>query len=225
MAGWDTFGDMKNRVRDGIADYTDAFNSVEEIGNAVNEGVFMLHQIMRSLKKGNFFNSTPEEVTISSSGNFVTLTNDIAEIDEIIPKNDADKYIIFERRDRHSEEFRGYLHVRSDEVFGDPVYILFDIVRDKTLIYAPRPASDKVVNVYRIDPPTEMTLDGDTPQPRKEYRPIVVEYAVRKLKAKEESGEHLSNEKLMEFLLENMAKAESQKINTNLDTVDDFDIQ
>ena len=38
MANWDTFLDMKNRVKVGLADHLDIFFSIEEVGVAINEG-------------------------------------------------------------------------------------------------------------------------------------------------------------------------------------------
>jgi hypothetical protein len=60
--------------------------------------------------------------------------------------------------------------------------------------------------VFTVQEPVLMSADADVPTIRAIWRPLVVEYAVQKLKGKEETGEYTSNAKLLTFLLENLSK-------------------
>lgn len=222
MANFDTFGDLKNRVRDGLADHRDLFFSEAEIEAALNEGQWEIYKILHTQNQGEFFNATPETITLSNSTNYYALTNDFAAVDEIRPTNDSDRWRRFMFKSRHDQEFRDLLNYPSDILYYDDSLFYFDVVSDKTLIIVPRVMVSLSVQVYTIKQPVEMTLDADTPTLKKIWRPLAIEYAVRKLKNKEETGEYASHEKLLGFLLDNLGKFAGPRAETNSLTVESY---
>jgi len=206
MANWDTFVDLKNRVKDGLADHLDIFFSSEEIGVAINEGQWEIYKIIHSQNRGEFFNVTPETITLTSSTNYYTLTNAFAWVDEIRPTDENQRYRCFLFKSRHDQEFRRLLNDFPNHYFGDSDSFYYDVVGDQTLCIVPRVVSNLGVQVFTVQEPVLMSADADVPTIRAIWRPLVVEYAVQKLKGKEETGEYTSNAKLLTFLLENLSK-------------------
>ena len=222
MANWDTFLDMKNRVKDGLADHLDIFFSIEEIGIAINEGQWEIYKIIHSQNRGEFFNIVPETITLTSTSNYYSLLNQFAWIDEIRPIDDEQRYRIFLYKSRHDQEFRRLLNDFPNHFFGDADSFYYDVVGDKTLCIVPRVSMDLVVEVFTVQEPVLMSADIDQPTIRAIWRPLVVEYAIRKLKGKEETGEYTSNDKLLAFLLENLSKYCGPRGGTNQLTVEGY---
>lgn len=222
MAGWDTFGDLKDRVRDNVADHTDRFYSANEIGYAINEGQWELFKLLHSANVGFFFNSTATPLTINSSSDTWDLGKDFASVDEIIPTNDTDKFRKFTFRSRHAEDFRSMLGLPTSQLW-DPDEFFYDVVSDQKLMIVPRPLSSIPLSIYTIDVPPEMTSDSDTPTIKKIFRSWIVEYASIKLKGKEESGEYISHAKLIEFLSTNILTYTRNRGGTNPGVVSEFD--
>ena len=54
MADFATFGQLKDRVREGLADFTDTFYTSTEIGLATNEGVWEIYKLLQSAHIGFF---------------------------------------------------------------------------------------------------------------------------------------------------------------------------
>jgi len=222
MADFATFGDLKNRVREGLADNTDTFFTATEIGVAVNEGVWELYKMLHAANIGFFFNLTPEVITITPSANYYTLTNNFAWVDQIMPVDPNNNALSFYYKDRHDEFFRDLLQAGADQFWTSSGTYFFDVVSDKTIVVVPRPSMTFNVNVYLVQDPIEMSADGDIPPLKTIFRPVVVEYAVRKLKNKEETGEYMSNEKLLAFLLESTSKYVKPRSGTNQLTVEAY---
>lgn len=222
MANFDNFGDLKDRVRDGLADHQDTFYSLDELNAAVNEGQWEIYKILHSENRGYLFNTTPEVITMTSTTNFYTLANEFGWVDEIRPTNDADRFRRFYYRSRHDTEFRDYINQPTDNMLSNNETFLYDVVANKTLIIAPRVAQNMSVEVFTVQDPITMTNNADIPQLKVIWRPLLVEYAVRKLKNKEETGEYLSNEKMLGFLLENLSKFAGPRGGTNPMVVDGY---
>jgi len=223
MADYTTFADMKNRVRDGLADHTDTFFTSTEIGVAINEGQWEIYKILHGANVGFFFNLTPETITLLPSTNYYTLVNQLAWIDEIIAdQNGVDNQVMFYYKDRHDQGFRDLLNLSTNQLFVNAGVYYYDVVNDKTLCIVPRPVSQFNVTVYTVQDPPEMSADGDLPSLKVIFRPLVVEYAVRKLKNKEETGEYLSHDKLLAFLLDNTSKYIKPRGGTNQLTVEEY---
>jgi len=230
MADFATFGQLKDRVREGLADFTDTFFSSTEIGVAINEGVWEIYKLLHSSNIGFFFNLTPEVIILRPSTNFYTLDNNFAWVDEIVPsvgtginaQFDASSQNMFYYKDRHDEQFRDMLNTSTNQYFGTNGTYFYDVIVDRTLIVVPRPSQDLQVSVYTVQDPIEMENDGDIPPLKPIFRTLVVQYAVRKLKDKEETGDYMSNEKLLGFLLESTAKYIKPRGGTNQLSVETY---
>jgi len=114
------------------------------------------------------------------------------------------------------------LNASTDDYYTNENDYFFDVIAEKTLVVAPRVSSTMSVYVYIVQDPAEMETDGETPPLKVLWRPLVIEYAVRKLKGKEETGEYLSHDKLLIFLLGNLSKYAGPRAGTNALTVEDF---
>lgn len=222
MASWDTFGDLKELVKDGLADHTDTFFSDKEVGDSVNEGIWEIYKILHATNRGYFFNTTPETITLTPNTFFYTLTNQFGWIDEIRATNQSDRAIRFFYQDRHSDLFREMFDFTNQAYYPLNGNYYFDVVDEKTMIIAPAPSQNLSVEVFIVQEPTELELNADTVPMKKLWRPLVVQYAIRKLKNKEETGEYLSTEKLLQFLLENLSKYAGPRGGTNPMVVDDY---
>lgn len=221
-SSWETFGDLKNLVKDGLADHTDTFFSDKEVGDSVNEGIWEIYKILHASNRGFFFNTTPESITLAPSTYFYTLTNEFGWVDEIRAKNAPDRSIRFFYQDRHSDLFREMFDFNNDTLYPINGNYYYDVVDNKSLLIVPAPTQSIEVEVFLVQDPTELE-DDITPVPMKKlWRPLVIQYAIRKLKNKEETGEYLSTEKLLQFLLENLSKYAGPRGGTNPSTVDDY---
>lgn len=227
MGNWTTWGDMKNRVRDGVADYTDTFFSIEEIEAALNDGLKQLYQIVKTHNVGFFFNTTPEVITLTPGVQYYPLTNLFGEVDRIEPVLPENKYKRFIYKNRHKEEFRYLATLGSDVTFGDVDTFYFDVVEEKTLFIVPNVTSSMGVNVWTVQEPANLPIDanGDASTAlivRDLFRPVITQYAIRKLKGKEETGEYTSDETLLSWMFENISKYIEQRVQTNIDHVEEF---
>lgn len=222
MGLYDTFSSLQDRVREGLADSTDTFFGPNEFKAALNEGCWEIYKILHSQNRGYFFNTTPESITLTTATAYYTLTNDFGWIDNIVPTNENDRYIRFVWRDRHEDEFKDMLNHPVDYSYPNSDTYYFDIVADKTLAIAPRVNTSLAVDVYLVQEPAEMENPGDVPPLKKIWRHLLVEYAVKKLKGKEETGEYLSHDKLLTFLLENLGKYSGPRSGTNLSVVPEY---
>lgn len=215
MADYDTVNDMLDRLHEGLADSQQQYFSPSEEIAALNEGVMQIYQIVDAENKGFFFGTTPETITLNSADNFYALVNEFGSVEEILPSALQNRYKIFERRSRTTPEFRGLFAQRQDTTYADEDRFLFDVVNDKTLVIVPRVQGTMDVDVYTIREPASMVAGAGTPPLKKAFRPLVVEYAVAKLKGKEETGEYTSHQGLFKFMLENLSKYCSPRAHTN----------
>ena len=222
MGAFDTFGMLKDRVREGLADSTDSFFTPTEIGLAINEGMWELYKIVHAANVGFFFNTTPETITLSPTTNFYNLTNDFAWIDEITPHDSDTNDMIFYFRDRHDQVFRDLLTLSVNQLFVASGVYYYDVVGNRSMVVVPRPSQSVQIDVYTVQDPTEMELDAAVPPFKPLFRPLIVEYAVRKLKNKEETGEYMSHEKLLGFLFDNASKYIKPRGGTNALVVDEY---
>lgn len=222
MASFATLADLQNRVREGLADSTDTFFSPTEMSAALTEGQWEIYKILHSQNRGYFFNSTPETITLTPSTNYYTLTNDFGWIDEIRPVADANRYIHFYYKSRHDQDFRDMLNFPTDQLYPNQDTFYYDVVGNKTFVIAPKITTTFDVEVFIIQDPAEMVSPGDTPALKPLWVPLQIEYAVRKLKGKEETGEYISHDQLMKFLLENLSKFAGPRGGTNQLTVEEF---
>jgi len=222
MGSFDTFGDLQDRVKDGLADHTDTFFSPTEVKAALNEGMWEIYKILHSENRGYFFNTIPETISLTPNTNYYDLTENFGWVDEMMPVNNPDRSIRFYYKSRHDQEFRDLLNASTDDYYTNENDYFFDVIAEKTLVVAPRVSSTMSVYVYIVQDPAEMETDGETPPLKVLWRPLVIEYAVRKLKGKEETGEYLSHDKLLIFLLGNLSKYAGPRAGTNALTVEDF---
>lgn len=222
MGLYDTFLDLQDRTKDDLADHTDTFFSPNEVMAALNTGLWEIYKVLHSENHGYYFNTTPEIITLDTTTNYYVLTDDFAWVDEIRPQDDSDRQRRFLYKSRHDQEFRDLLNLPTDQLYSNSDQFYYDVVSDKTLVIAPRVTTSMVVEVYPVSEPTEMTLDGDIPPIKKIWRHLVVEYAVRKLKNKEETGEYQSNAQLLAWLLENLSKYAGPRGGTNQLVVEDY---
>lgn len=222
MADFATFGQLKDRVREGLADFTDTFFTSTEIGVAINEGVWEIYKLLHAANIGFFFNLTPETVTLGPTTSYYTLTQNFAWIDEIQPVDPDQNTVQFYYKDRHDQGFRDLLQVSSNQLFTSSGTYFYDVVGDRTLIVVPKPTVIFDVLCYLVQDPIEMSLDGDIPPLKPIFRTLAVQYAVRKLKCKEETGDYMSNEKLLGFLLESTSKYIKPRGGTNQLSVETY---
>lgn len=224
MANYDTVNDLIDRLHEALADSSNEFYSeVEEVA-ALNDGLYQIYQIVHAHHVGFFFDSTPEQITLTPSTNFYSLTDDFGSIASIIPNSDDKKYILFEKTSKSNHRFKVFARQRSDENWGDVDRYLYDVVADKTLWIVPRVTSNMVVDVYTIQEPADMVAGAGTPPIKKIWRPLVVEYAALKLKGKEETGEYTSNETMMKFMLTNLEQYTQPRSEENPEVVEEFSL-
>jgi hypothetical protein len=143
------------------------------------------------------------------------LTNNFAWVDEIQPLDPDTNTVQFYYKDRHDEGFRDLLQAQSNQLYTSSGTYFYDVVGDKTLVIVPKPSVTFDVRCYLVQDPVEMSADGDIPPLKPIFRTLCVQYAVRKLKCKEETGEYMSNEKLFAFLLESTSKYIKPRGGTN----------
>jgi len=223
VANFDTVNDLLARLEESLADNTRQFFSLDEELAALNEGMYQLYMIVHAENAGFFFNSTPETLTLQPNQNFYTLTNPFAAIDMIRPTNDDDKFKTFYKMSRKDTAFRMLFQMPTTDVSGTPSEFYFDVVDDRTLVVAPTPLSAFDAEVYRIGEPTDMIAGTGTPPVKRFFCPAIVEYAARKLKGKEETGEYASHESLYKFIVENVSKHTQKRADTNVEYVDAYD--
>jgi hypothetical protein len=224
MANYDSFQDLRNRVTDGLADTTGKFFSQSEIDAAINDGVYQIFMLVHSHNIGFFFSATPILVNLLPNVNVYDLGTQFAAIDDVIPANtvDNDKEFLF--RSRHSRLFRQYLRsVGGNFNFGQATEYFYDIVGDKSVMVAPAPAIGFAANFFIIGEPADNTDPAQAVPLKRMFRPTVVEYAIRKLKSKEETGEYQSHSQLLTFLMSNLSRFIKPRSLENLDTVDEYD--
>lgn len=222
MGDYDTLTDMMDRVRDGLADHTDTFFSPTEIRVSVNEGIWEIYKSLHSQNIGMFFVSTPETITIDSTTTYYDLVNDFAWVDEIRPVDPTLRYIKFYFKSRHDDEFRDLFNYPDSVIVSNAGTYFFDIVSNKTLLIVPKVFNSFDVEIYTVQDPVELANPGDIPTLKVIFRPIAVEYAVRKLKGKEETGEYTSHDQLLQFILNNTAKYTAPRGGTNLLMVEEY---
>ena len=222
MGSFSTFGDLQDRVKDGLADHTDTFFSPTEIKAALNEGMWEIYKILHAENRGYFFNTTPDVISLTPSTNYYELDPDFAWVDEMVPVNNPNRSIRFMYKSRHDQQFRDLLNISTDDYNTNEDTYYYDVIADKTLVIVPRVPVSMDVNVYLVEDPAEMEDDGDIPPVKVLWCPLLIEYAVRKLKGKEETGEYLSHDKLLVFLLGNLSKYAGPRGGTNALTVEDF---
>ena len=220
---WTTVNDLLDRLHEQLADSQQVFFQPAEELAALNEGMMQLFQIIDSQRAGYYFETTPETITLVPGTKFYPLINDFYSVEEILPQADAERFRTFIRKPRHEEQFRdAFAAATSDDNYGDVDTFYFDVVGDSTLIIVPPTNTSFAVDVYTVREPTMMVAGTGTPPVKLGYRPLIVQYAARKLKSKEENSEYKSDEQLYQFMVTNLEKSATPRAETNRGTVEDF---
>jgi hypothetical protein len=222
MSRFATFGDLKDRVEDGLKDHTEGFFSRATIGDAVNEGQWNMYMLLHGINVGLFFDPTPTTLTIDSTSDTWDIGKAIGSVDEIIPVADVDKYRKFIWCSRHADQFREMRSLPANQLY-DASAFMFDVVGNTQVIIVPRPLTAFDINIYTMDEPVEMISDSDSPTLKLIFRQWIIQYAVRKLKGDEESGEYYSHDQLISFLTQNINNYVGRRGGTNNGTVTEFE--
>lgn len=85
MANYDQVNDLVNRLHERLADDSNQFYDTDEEIAALNDGLYQIFQVVHSHHLNYFFDTTPEQITLSSGTNFYALTNDFAAVAHVVP--------------------------------------------------------------------------------------------------------------------------------------------